>query len=168
MLKQRPAKKALAEKVGYAEVRAPHTGTISALYLKTIGAVVQSSALLAEIVPKETKVTVRAHLQPQDVADVYICQTARISLSAYDVSRYGSIEGSVSHIATDTTKKEGMPPYSETMIEIGNPVFSKAGITPDAVPGMQVTVDIIGGMRTVMDYILTPIKRATDVAFREK
>jgi multidrug efflux pump subunit AcrA (membrane-fusion protein) len=66
------------------------------------------------------------------------------------------------------TQKEGMPPYYETMIEIGNPVFSIPGITPDAVPGMQVTVDIIGGKRTVMDYILTPIKRATDVAFREK
>ena len=66
------------------------------------------------------------------------------------------------------TQKEGMPPYYETRIKIGNPMFSKAGITPDAVPGMQVTVDIIGGKRTVMDYILTPIKRATDVAFREK
>ena len=73
-----------------------------------------------------------------------------------------------SHLASNVTQKEGMPPYYETMIEIGNPVFSKAGITPDAVPGMQVTVDIIGGKRTVMDYILTPIKRATDVAFREK
>ena len=54
------------------------------------------------------------------------------------------------------------------MIEIGNLAFSKAGITPDAVLGMLATVDIIGGKRTVMDYILTPIKRATDVAFRKK
>ena len=73
-----------------------------------------------------------------------------------------------SHLASNTTQKEGMPPYYETMIEIGNPVFSKAGITLDAVPGMQVTFDIIGGKRTVMDYILTPIKRVTDVASREK
>ena len=34
-------------------------------------------------------------------------------------------------------------------------------------PGMQVTVDIIGGKRTVLDYILSPIKRASNVAFRE-
>ena len=33
---------------------------------------------------------------------------------------------------------------------------------------MQVTVDIIGGKRTLMDYILTSIKRAIDVAFHEK
>jgi hypothetical protein len=33
---------------------------------------------------------------------------------------------------------------------------------------MQVTVDIICGKQTVMDHILTPIKRATDVVFREK
>ena len=35
-------------------------------------------------------------------------------------------------------------------------------------PGMLVTADIIGGKRTVLDYILSPIKRATDAAFREK
>ena len=54
------------------------------------------------------------------------------------------------------------------MIGIGDLAFSKAEITLDAVSVMQLTVDIIGGKRTVMDYILTPIKRATDVAFREK
>ena len=95
-------------------------------------------------------------------------QAARVSLSAYDVSRYGSLEGSVSHIASNTTQKEGMPPYYKTMIEIGNPLFSKARITPDTVLGMQVAVDIIGGKRTVMDYNLIPIKRTTNVAFREK
>ena len=59
-------------------------------------------------------------------------------------------------------------PYYKTMIEIDNFVFSKARMTPDAVPGMLLTVDIISGKRIVMDYTLTSIKRATDVAFREK
>ena len=41
-------------------------------------------------------------------------------------------------------------------------------MTPEIVPGMQVTVDIIGGKRTVLEYILSPIEKATSVAFREK
>ena len=160
-------KDALAGRVGYAEVKAPHTGTVSALHLKTVGAVVQPGTLLAEIVPEEKAVTIRANLKPENVADVYVGQIARISLSAYDVSRYGSLEGVVKHIASNTTEREGQPPFYETIITVPDPVFPKIDLTPDIVPGMTAVVDIIGGKRTVLDYILSPLDRAARVAFRE-
>ena len=50
--------------------------------------------------------------------------SAADSLSAYDVSRYGSLEGVVSNIATNTTEDEQQPPYYETCIAIENPVFA--------------------------------------------
>ena len=118
--------------------------------------------------PDNTEMIVRARLLPQDVADVTLNQMARISLSAYDVSRYGALEGSVIHVVSNTTEQEGVPPFYETLIAIPDPMFATTGVSPDIVPGMQVTVDIIGGKRTVMDYILSPIQRATEVAFREK
>ncbi len=167
-LSQAQARKdALVGKVAYAEVKAPHTGTVSALHLKTVGAVVQAGSVLAEIVPEEKSATIRANLRPENVADVYVGQTARISLSAYDVSRYGSLEGVVQHVASNTTEREGQPPFYETIITIPNPVFNKNDFSPEIVPGMTVVVDIIGGKRTVLDYILTPINKATSVAFRE-
>ena len=95
-------------------------------------------------------------------------QLARISLSAYDVSRYGALRGEVIHVASNTTEQENAPPYYETMIAISDKQFQNTDITPDIVLGMQVTVDIIGGKRTVLDYILSPIQKATSVAFREK
>ena len=97
-----------------------------------------------------------------------IARLIAVGLSAYDVSRYGALEGSVIHVASNTTEQEGIPPFYETLIAIPDPVFATTGVAPDIVPGMQVTVDIIGGKRTVMDYILSPIQRATEVAFREK
>ena len=160
-------KNALIGKVGYAEVKAPHSGIVSAIHLRTVGAVVQAGSLLAEIVPQEKTVKIRANLRPENVADVYVGQVARISLSAYDVSRYGSLEGRVEHIASNTTEREGQPPFYETIISIPNPKFSKATVEPDIVPGMTVVVDIIGGKRTVLDYILTPLDKATSVAFTE-
>ena len=92
---------------------------------------------------------------------------ARISLSAYDVSRYGSLEGVVKHIASNTTEREEQPPFYETIITVPDPVFPKIDLTPDIVPGMTVVVDIISGKRTVLDYIRSPIDRAARVAFRE-
>ena len=168
-LKQAKArKKSLQERVAYADIRAPETGTISALHIKTIGAVVQAGSQLAEIVPANSEHVVRARLLPQDVADVTLGQLARVSLSAYDVSRYGSLEGEVIHVASNTTEEPDIPPYYETMIALTQKSFPNIDLTPEIVPGMQVTVDIIGGKRTVLEYILSPIEKATSVAFREK
>ena len=158
----------LQGRVGYADIRAPETGIVSALHIKTIGAVVQAGTVLTEIVPVNAEHVVRARLLPQDVADVTLGQLARISLSAYDVSRYGALEGKVVHVASNTTEEQNVPPYYETMIAIGDKGFPNSNIEPEIVPGMQVTVDIIGGKRTVLDYILSPIQKAAAVAFREK
>ena len=54
------------------------------------------------------------------------------------------------------------------MIKIPDPVFPQSGIKPDIVPGMPVVVDVLGGKRTVLDYILSPIERAQTIVFREK
>ena len=158
----------LQGRVAYADIRAPETGVVSALHIKTVGAVVQAGTILTEIVPLDAEHVVRARLLPQDVADVTLGQLARISLSAYDVSRYGALKGSVIHVASNTTEEQNVPPYYETLIEIGDKGFPNSNVVPDIVPGMQVTVDIIGGKRTVLDYILSPIQKAASVAFREK
>ena len=158
----------LEGRVAYADIRAPETGVISALHVKTIGAVVQAGTVLTEIVPLDAEHVVRARLLPQDVADVSLGQIARISLSAYDVSRYGALEGEVIHVASNTTEEQNAPPYYETLIAIGDKGFPNSNIVPEIVPGIQVTVDIIGGKRTVLNYILSPIQKAASVAFREK
>ena len=80
---------ALCGKVRHADVCAPLSGTVSAVHVKTVGAVVQAGAKLAEIVPSEAEYLVRAQINPQDIADVQPGQVACISLAAYDPSRYG-------------------------------------------------------------------------------
>lgn len=84
---------ALRGKVRHAEVRAPLSGTVSAVHVKTVGAVVQAGTMLAEIVPSEAEYLVRAQINPQDIADVQPGQVARISLAADDPSRYGVVMG---------------------------------------------------------------------------
>lgn len=158
---------ALSGKVLHADVKSPVDGTVSAVNVKTVGAVVQAGTVLAEVVPDELALLVRARIESADIASVYPGQIAQVSLSAYDVSRYGSLEGTVVRVASNTTQEENQFPYYETMIEIPQPEFSKSEEEVTIVPGMMVVIDIIGQKRSVLSYILTPIGRATSIAFRE-
>ena len=102
-----------------------------------------------------------------DIGGVYPGQIAQVSLSAYDVSRYGNLEGEVQRIAQNTTQEQNMPPFYETLIAIPIPKLSKSDDEVEIVPGMTVMVDLIGQKRTVLNYIMTPLNRAVGVAFRE-
>tara|TARA_B100000683_G_scaffold55069_1_gene52712 strand:+ start:210 stop:830 length:621 start_codon:yes stop_codon:yes gene_type:complete len=159
---------ALRGKVRHADVRAPLSGTVSAVHVKTVGAVVQAGTMLAEIVPSEAEYLVRAQINPQDIADVQPGQVARISLAAYDPSRYGVVMGVVRRVATNTTQPEYAMPFYETIIAIPEVAFTKSPDEPVITAGMPLQVDILGGKRTVMNYIMTPIQKSLATAFREK
>jgi len=159
---------ALRGKVRHADVRAPLRGTVSAVHVKTVGAVVQAGTMLAEIVPAEARYLVRAQGLPQNVKDVQPGQVARISLAAYDPSRYGVIMGIVRQVAGNTTQPENAMPFYETIIAIPEVAFTKSPETPVITAGMPLQVDILGGKRTIMNYIMTPIQKSLATAFREK
>lgn len=144
-------KDALQGKVRHADIRAPLSGTVS-----------------ADIVPAEAALLVRAQIPPQKVASVQPGQTARISLSAYDPSRYGVLMGVVERVANNTTQMENQMPFYETMIVIPKAEFTKSAKKPEIVAGMPLTVDILGEKRTIMNYIMTPIQKSLSVAFREQ
>ena len=103
-----------------------------------------------------------------NIAAVKPGQIARISVSAYDPSRYGVIMGIVQRVANNTTQLEGQQPFYETIIEIPEMRLTKSAITPDIAAGMPLTIDILGDKRTVMDHIITPIEKSWKTAFREK
>ena len=156
-----------AGKVRHAEVRAPLAGVVSAVHVKTVGAVVQAGTMLVEIVPGEAEYLVRAQINPQDIADVQPGQVARISLAAYDPSRYGVVMGVVRRVASNTTQPENAMPFYETIIAIPEVAFTKSPEQPVITSGMPLQVDILGGKRTVMEYIMTPIQKSLATAFRE-
>jgi HlyD family type I secretion membrane fusion protein len=159
---------ALRGKVRHAEIRSPLTGTVSAVHVKTIGAVVQAGTVLVDIVPSEAVLLARAQISPQHVANVRPGQIARLSVSAYDPSRYGVLMGVVQRVAKNTTQLENQMPFYETIIEIPELRLTKSGVLPDITAGMPLTVDILGDKRTVINYIMTPIEKSWNTAFREK
>ena len=160
-------KSSLEEKVRYAEIKSKHDGVISALHLKTNGGFVSEGSVLAELIPESSAVLIRAQILPKDLAEVRIGQMATISLTSYDRAQYGHLEGVVTHIARNVTEAENMPPYYETEIKLTNTQLTKSSVEPDLVAGMELTVDILGGKRTILEYVMSPILKAASTVFRE-
>ena len=102
---------ALPGKVRHADVKAPLGGTVSAVHVKTVGVVVQASTMLVKIVPAGAEYLVRAQVLPQNAKDVQPGHVARISLAAYDPSRYGVIMGEVRRVAKNTTEPDNAMPF---------------------------------------------------------
>ena len=99
---------------------------MSVVHVQTVGAVVDAGTVLAEIVPDEQALLIKARVLAEDISGVYVDQLAQVALSAYDVSRYGNLEGRVQRIAGNTTIEEGQAPYYQTMVRCRIRDFRKA------------------------------------------
>ena len=88
------------------ELRAPVAGILNQLNVASLGQVVQSGTTIAEIVPLDDRLLIEARITPKDVAFVRPGLKARVRLSAYDYTKFGTFEGVVERIGADTITDE--------------------------------------------------------------
>ena len=80
-------------KVERTTLTAPVDGTVSAVNVKAVGSIIEAGTVVAEIVPADAPLVILARLPAEDVANVTAGQRAEVSVTAFDVARYGSIAG---------------------------------------------------------------------------
>jgi len=160
--------KAYSDQVKRTIVRSPIKGIIQNLFVNTIGGVVQPGEKLAEIVPTEDALWIEARIKPSDIAFIYPGQKAIVKFTAYDFAIYGGLEGKVTHISADTTQDEEGNEFYIVHIRTDKNYLGSPEKPLKIIPGMHVTVDIITGKKSVMDYILKPILRAKQYTFTER
>ena len=78
------------------------------------------------------------------------------------------LRGVVKDIAQNTEQGEAGDVYYEVSIETENLSLSKSAVIPKVIPGMTASVDIAGGKRSVLDYMLKPLRETASRALSEK
>ncbi|WP_421707248.1 HlyD family type I secretion periplasmic adaptor subunit [Algihabitans sp.] len=157
------------DRVERAIVRAPTAGTVKQLFVTTLGGVVRPGQDLVEIVPTEDTLLVEARLRPADIAFIYPSQAAKVKITAYDFTVYGSLPASVEHISADTIEDEASG-ESFYLVRVKTDVADlrdRQGEPLPVIPGMTAAVDILTGKRTVLQYILNPFLKVGQRALRE-
>lgn len=158
----------MQDKITRTEVRAPVKGTVKQLLVNTIEGVIQPGDELINIIPWEDTLLVEAKLKPSDIAQVNAGQRAVIKVSAYDFSIYGGVDAEVSFVSPSTVlDEEGMPHYI-VRLKTDKPYIGKEKALLPLISGMTVSVDIMTGKKTVMDYLLKPILKGKNRALTER
>ncbi|MCT4655200.1 MAG: HlyD family type I secretion periplasmic adaptor subunit [Cohaesibacter sp.] len=158
----------LQARVNHATLKAPKGGVVNALKISTIGAVVQQGDVLAEIVPVDDQLVIEARIRPQDVAFIRPGLKARVKVTAYDYTIYGDLPGVVNRISADTIEdRDGQIYYQVIIAILKNEIENKGKYLP-VKTGMVASVDILTGSKTILDYLLKPIKKAKWESFRER
>lgn len=151
-----------------AEIRSPIDGIVKNMRYNTIGGVVSSGEPIMEIVPTGDKLVVEAKLSPTDRGYVQEGQTAVVKISAYDFIRYGGLDGSVVHVAPDSSTANDGVPYFRVIVETTKPYLGEVEGRLPITPGMQATVDIHTGAKTILQYLIKPVLKLRHEAFRER
>lgn len=145
------------------QVRAPVSGFINRLAVSTVGGVVKPGEVLMEITPDDRGVLVEARARPNDRANLRSGLPARVRIGAYDYATFGTLAGKVMEVSADTLVDEREGRYYRVMVKADADSRSRMA----TVPGMTAMADIVVGKRTVLSYLLSPVLRFRDGAFRD-
>lgn len=145
-----------------ADLRAPKAGRVVDLAVFTVGGVIQPGARVLDIVPQQSELVVEAELDPADIARVAVGQTAKVRIPALP-RRLEEIDGRVGLVSADRSVAEpGERAFYRLQIDVVPPVGGAL------TSGMAATVTIPTEERTVLDYLLVPLRDRLAGAMRER
>ena len=149
----------------------PLRGIVKAVSVSTIGGVVRPGEEILQIIPLDEELFVEARVRPENIANIRPGQEATIKLTAYDYTIFGTLKGRVDVISADTFKDDrarnpdAAAHYRVTLrVDMANLTDRQASV--QIRPGMQASVELHTGRKTVLQYLLKPLYKSRE-AFRE-
>jgi len=149
-------------------VRASMNAVVNRLLVNTVGGVVQPGNPMLELVPIDDELVVEVEISPKDIAYVIPGQRASIKLTAFDFAKFGALDGEVTKISADSISKEDGSIWYLCQVSVPVDTMTTLGKTIQIQTGMVAQVDIISGEKTVLEYLLEPVTKIANEAFRER
>ncbi len=160
--------RAVGDRVSRTELRSPVDGTINNIALTTIGGVIEPAQRLIEIVPLGGELKIIAEVSPSDIAFIHPGQAAKVKITAYDAQKYGSLEGALVRLGSNSVNDGQGNVFFEIEVRTAQNYMGSAENPLPITSGMVAEVEIITGKRTILEYLLKPIFRARSRAFTER
>lgn len=149
------------------DLRAPQAGRVHELAVHTVGGVIAAGDPVMLIVPDADALLVEARITPADIDQLHADQSAVLRLSAFSMKETPELAGTVTYISPDLTEDERTgESYYVTRIALPQSELEKLDAL-SLVPGMPVEAFIETDPRTVLSYLIKPLKDQVARAFRE-
>lgn len=162
------------------ELKAPQDGVVKDLATHTAGTVVQPGTILLTLVPKDEILRAEVWVSNEDIGFVHEGQPVKLKLAAFPFQKYGMVEGTVEHVSADAAdgntamthqndpNKKSQPLLYKALVRLKDMTLKMDGQRFPLSAGMQTNAEIWLGNRTVMEYLLSPVRKAWHEAARER
>ena len=158
------------------ELRAPTAGIVKDLAVHTTGTVVAPGSVLLTVVPDNEPLVAEVQVRNDDVGFIAVGQPVRVKLVAYPFQKYGMLDGTVRQLAADAVDPQALVsravPATAPSYKALIALQAQSLVTPEAnlrlLPGMQVIAEVRQGERTVLKYLLSPLRKVAQESGRER
>jgi HlyD family secretion protein len=149
-------------------IKSPVSGTVHNKRFYTTGGVIRPGQSIIDIVPLEVELLIDARINPVDIDVVLVGQETRIHFLSFSARRLPQITGFVRSISPDSLSDEVTGEnYFRAFVEVPKPELAKLGEAQSINPGMPVEVLIMTGERTLLEYLVEPLRDSLRRSFRE-
>ena len=165
------------------ELKAPQAGVIKDLATHTPGTVVSPGTVLMTLVPNNEELHAEVWLKNEDAGFVHPGQQVKVKLMAYPFQKYGMLDGEVTQVSADATDKPNQqqknsadandsntttPSTYKTIVKLKQQALNIDSNRLNMTAGMQVAAEIKLADQTVMEYLLSPVRKAFHESARER
>jgi len=150
------------------DILAPQNGFVHELSVHTIGGVISAGEQIMLIVPDHDALTVETKVEPRDIDQLYVGQTARLRFPTFDVRTTPEVNGTVATVSADTSQDEATrASFYKVRIRLPAQELARLG-GQKLVPGMPAEAFVETNARTPLSYLSKPLTDRLTRAFREK
>jgi hemolysin D len=147
---------------GRQQITAPVRGTVSQLFVHTIGGVVTPAEKLAHIVPADSPPVIKALVLNKDVGFVASGMDASIKVDTFNFQKYGLIEGTVLQISNNSIEDKNLGLVYDAYVRPKKTTLMVEGVETPITTGMSVTVEIKVGKRRIIEFFIYPLIKYLD------
>jgi HlyD family type I secretion membrane fusion protein len=152
-------------KLERASLRAPITGTIHALAVKTPGESLRADDVVCRLVPPGLTMVAEVELPAGDIGFVHVDQRVKVKLDAFPFEDYGAFTGTVQYVAPDAEpespdNRKRRPAYTVRVRFDAPELLSPAGKPLRLRPGMTLAAELINRRETLGAILFKPLRAA--------
>jgi HlyD family type I secretion membrane fusion protein len=150
-------------------VVSPIDGVVLDVRFKTVGGVVRASEPILDIVPVgDDELIINARIRPTDIDEVATGSAATVMFSAFQRRYLKRINGEVVQVSADAFSDENTRErFYLVDVKIDRAHLQEIAPELELTAGMPADVFITTKQRTVAEYLIQPVMRSFERAFRE-
>ncbi|MBN2652095.1 MAG: HlyD family efflux transporter periplasmic adaptor subunit [Spirochaetales bacterium] len=164
----RIVKQRLVDNLENLTIKSPVEGKVFNIKRISKGNVIRSGETILDIIPSSNSFVVFIKIKPSDIGEIKIGNQVDLKFSAFNYNRFGKVKGVINEISATTFVDESRNPYYRGSIFLEKGYIGEDSTKNKILPGMLVTAEIKIGSKSLLEYLVIPVKSKLDNSLNER